>query len=571
MATANLATYLFEAMREDLSPGIRDTLPKMDPLFDMIWNEYEGVVRAPLGRPAYNAGSSSLYSSTWVYRWIWAATGGGAFKFTNPAPNLTNTIGDNVAVYQQNAEFPGATDYVAPRYANPFIGLIQGRGTIGLPWQLLRANRLDSILLNIVGEHVKNSAKLTAHSEAICWYSRNPSWAEVVRTPVDVPSTAAHRGVGATDIAGTANTANLTFKTDSASGVTGISAEDTICRLQPGLSVDIWELILDDDGTGAANDDIDVLKLHAAGWVVDQVDFINEAVTFVTKDGAAADNAPSATGAATDWITYVVTIKDSVTLATNAGVGNLAGANTTENTRQDALDANVTVTVNYGSDGIFSFIKTAYTDSLYGISMTNLPNLMSLSVADLGDFVTEKNFNDWIGWFMNQYGPDKCFDTLITSNGVLNGFVANLTGTGPSSNVEFIRYGVDRGGKPLSYEAGWDKLGVRYRNKVFKLIDSSMFQRQNIVGLKTRDKNLKRLMPPAIPGARGEPQFQDIDFVAPLGGARGIHLWSRNASGAIGDLLEAPYVCEYQHFIQDPQQLRVRGITESTGVGLSGI
>ena len=565
MAAEGLSTFLFQAMREEISPGIRDTLPKIDPFFDMVWNQWEGVEKGHIGRPAYNASSANPYAATWVYRWLWAATGGGSFRFTNPSPNLIATAGKNVGVLAQTTGFPGATDYVAPKWHNPFIGLIQGRGVIALPWQLLRTNQLDSVLTDLVAENVKASAQLTAQSEAVCWFSRNPSWGEVLRTPVDQPLTGVdHRAVSRARLNGTAfPTANagLTFKKDATSGVEAVAPEDSISRLRPGMSVDVWEVMHDDSA-----EDLIVLNMESnagIGFVVDQVDFINQAFTVVTKDGAAAQ-AMTVAGEDADWFTYIVTLHKSVTLATNAAAGDLT-ALATENDRQDAVDAGVTDTLAYGSDGLLSFIKSAYSDTLYGVKMEDVPNLMSSEVANHGDYLTEKHFNNWIGEFLTQYGPDKLFDTLLTTNGVLNGFVENLTGVGPSSGVEFIRFNMDRTGKPVRFESGWDDIGIRYRNRVFKVLDSPMVAKQNLFGIKTRDKNLKRLMPPPIPGASGQPKFRDVDFVAPLGGAKGIYMFGRDANGALADQLEAPYVVEYQHFITDPQSLRVRGITEATG------
>ena len=182
------------------------------------------------------------------------------------------------------------------------------------------------------------------------------------------------------------------------------------------------------------------------------------------------------------------------------------------------------------------------------------------------DYLTELRLNDWVGWFLGQYGPRRMFDTFITTFGVLNGYVRNVTQLTGSAN-DRARVSIDRtDGKGTTHRAGWDDVSINLRGRSFEVIDDPFARRKTLFGVKTRDNNFKRLVPPPLQGASGKPKFRDVEFVAPLGGAQGVFKWAHDGNGAITDNLEAPYVMTYQNFISDPVALRVSNLLESTGL-----
>jgi hypothetical protein len=593
MADLKLHALLTEVAKEELSPGIRDTLPALSPLFSKIHNTWEGVVQNNIGRPGRNA-SGAYYNADWVYRWIWRTAIGGYFKFSAPNPALYTDIGaDNVAVGKTNANFPGIADHVTTRYANPFIALAEGRGSIHVPWQLLRYNKLSSIMTDVLAQEIQNSAELVSQTEAAVYFSRNPDWGELLRSRGLKPGAAVHGEVLRTEIDGTtADTSRITF--------TRIDGDDPIQRVRPGMSVDIYEVHFDIDA-GADASELTIVEMSSAGngFVCDQVDFLGPSsialgtgrVSFVDKDGGTADTPKTA--AALDILVYIVTIRESLTatglvnatdvvlktpvgLLTTATQGLQDGVDTLLRTTFLAATHDGSVDVvpfssGYGPDGLESFIKTEYSDTLYGISIGRLPQLKSMGLSlTTADYLTERRLNDWIGWFMSQYGANKCFDTILTSNGVLNGYFANLVGPtsidhSTTSDTPHTRMMYERGGKKMQETTGWETLVVTYRGKRFEVIDDPLCTRNTMYGLKTKNQNFKRLMPPPIPGSDKKPHFRDIEFVASLGGSRGIFKWSHNSSGQTTDWLEAPYVATFQHFVTDPASLKVRNLLESTG------
>jgi hypothetical protein len=591
-----MAISMVEALQtiavEDLSPGIRETLPDIDPIFNLIYDSWEGVDRNEIGRPAVDANGALVYGSTWVKRWIWKASGGGAFKYTNPSPDIVTATGDHHRVYASNSGFPGITDFVHGSFANPYVGLKEGRGTLIAPWQLLQADQFESVLAEMSAEQIADSAELTAHSEAICWTSRNPSWGEVCRTPAykaagaSNPLVTTYASVGETDIAGTANDYRISFfpNATSPAAYPALDKYDSITRLRPGMSVDIWEVDLDMVDSGES---VDIVKLNAPGFVVDNVDYINGAVSFYSKDGAAIDNAVGAAGAENDVMCYIVTLQGTCNLAASgvditgetAHLAAINAATSGSKALQDAIDALLNDTdvfalstyYKYGPGGLADWIKTEYTDSLYGVSMTKMPNLLSMkydfmSTAGGGaeDYMSEKLADRLVGWYHSQYGPRQAPDTILSTNGVLAGWAHNHRSSPANSSAGVqIRETYDRTGKGISQTLGFKNLTYGYRGMDYNIVDSPMVPRKTLRFIRTRDKNFQRLTPPPIPGAGGKEKFRDVQFVVPLAGqGKGVFKWAHDGDGKVTDYVEAPYVVMHQHYVQKPQALEVVGIKE---------
>jgi hypothetical protein len=564
-----LTSALTEVTREDLSRGARETLPEISPLYGKFSQSWMGVERN-MGRPGTNA-SGSVYESTWVHQWTIKGGLGGAFKFTNPNPELARAVGLNSQAWERTAttaDFPAASEYIHPKYANPFVGLREGRGTLVLPWQLLRDNKITNVLVNKVADMVEASAELQALSEAISFFSRNPSWGEIARSDVITAAGGVFPGATAVTFAGTASSAHLT--------ISDWHSEDQLTKFRPGLSCDIYQVTWVNASTAAY-----IVQLHAAGYVVDQVDFINEKVTFVTKDGSNATVQPETAASTTaNKAVHIVCLKDTtlfgvVTSPTTLTVLSTTIASTTFT--QDNIDTAIDSGSNYemwGPDGLTDFVKgNPATDSFYGIPLARMPHLTSLVTSNLGDFLTERELNKRFGWFMTRYGP-KCFpDTALTTDGVLNGMIQSAFHMGGAAAAGGLPAVTTRPwivrtqeGPADMLKTGWKAIEMSYRGRTIELYDDPMAMRSNFWAFKTRGDNFRRLMPPPIPDAQGKPRFRDVEFVQPVGGLRDIWGFARSSDGGLTDYLEAPYVITFQNFVMDPQAIRIRGITEATGV-----
>lgn len=574
----SLANALTEVAKEDLAPGIRDTLPEISGLFRDIKTSWEGVERS-LGRPARNA-TGAFYAAGWVKRWILVAGGGGSFKMTNPDPQLVADLGTdgNEAVWNgtTTGSFPGAADFVFPKYANPFVGLREGRGTLAMPWQLLRTNKIENVLVDIGAENIAKSAELTAMSEAVQFFSRNPNWGEICRTTIyRAAGGVAHTGVKQERFDGTGDHKYLTIST--------WWKEDSVTKFRPGQSVDIYEVNYDHTG-GTHEQLLQIRSMDEGGFVVDQIDYLNQKVSFVTKDGAVAANDLTVC-AANDTIFYIVLLQATATLGTgdesafehyDAGLPFTYSA--TDVTAMDAVDAYLRLLTGYtayGFDGLNDFVKTSASQYFYGVPIGRMPNLMSLYVENVGDYLTERYWNKIIGWFRSQYGERFMPDTIITTYGVLNGALQQAFrfepgtpggggGTYVSGDAQVVQSANrgDTGSPGIDMDFGGVRLG--HRGRRFKLYDDPVCLKENLFALKTRDDNLMRLVPPPIEGSGKQAQFQDVEFVNNIV-FKSIWAFAHNSAGAQTDFMVAPYVLNCNHYIKDPQSIRLRGLTEAVG------
>lgn len=588
MATSqNLVTALFEVAEEKISRGYIDMLPGIDKFFNEIISDWEGV-ESDLSKPGRNA-SGSVSLSTWAKTWIMKAGGGGMSNWTNPAPSLVTNFDNtsptpdlisNVGVYAANSGFPAVTEFVFSRFHNARIGLCENRGLLAMPWQLEIANKLPSTLIDVIADQAKDAAKNHSMLQAVCMFSRNPNWGECLRSSLHTPtgSTNPHPYVRLADLAGNADNSRVT--------ISRLWEEDHISKVQPGLSVDIFEMWWDDSAT------IKVRALSANGFIVEATDVVNQRVQFVEKTGAnISANAPTASGLATaDRITYVVTLRNTLQPGGSVSTSEVTFGNTT--TPADTSDAgymnDIDLAVNtaattgvvggsskaYGCDGLMSWVKglttTPYTETLYGVAVGNVPTLVSYCPPALGDYLSERKFNDYVSWSRSQLTPEGEPDTMITTPGVLNGFVANLTGSGASGGVDYVRFDYDRTGKQVKIASGWSGITFNYRGREYKLYDSPLFRRKSLhmlrLGAPGVENNLVRLVPPPIPGANNDMRFRDVQFVAKWYGASGNFLPAVNTStGMPTDFRVAPYVGYVQHMLKKPAGVFVTGILESTG------
>jgi hypothetical protein len=224
----------------------------------------------------------------------------------------------------------------------------------------------------------------------------------------------------------------------------------------------------------------------------------------------------------------------------------------------------------YGPDGLVNFLLVSTSQSYYGISAGRLPHLMSIYYNPLNDYYTEIYNNNVLGQFITQYGRSNLPSAAITTNGVLNGYFHNLLLTGKmgsayTSAAAVVSFNQMQGGQRTGPQS-WSLPVLPYRGAEVKVYDTPFARKGSMMMLQTNNKNLKRLMPPPIPGSGREAQFQDVNFIAPLGGLKGIFMHSRNTTGQVTDYLEAPFVMHYQHFLEKPQGVWVRTITEMQGL-----
>ncbi|KKM16915.1 hypothetical protein LCGC14_1680990, partial [marine sediment metagenome] len=161
------------------------------------------------------------------------------------------------------------------------------------------------------------------------------------------------------------------------------------------------------------------------------------------------------------------------------------------------------------------------------------------SVTAISGPLTEDVLNKYVGNYLDAY-PGLGLDTIITTNGVTQ---KHLQQFGLYNNKNFY----DRQGKSLNAKGGWSEVNYEFNGRILRWIVDPMCLKNRLYALQLSNGNIKRYVPPTITsgdamisgasaGLNGE-----IQFLAPAGGHTGVFMVARTSSGAVLDILEAPF------------------------------
>lgn len=174
MATTLLGG-IANTIEERLSGGIRESLPRLDPVWKTFHDTYIGVTREGIGRAfqVIHTFSESLHGA---FKWVAAA--GAAVDNTT----LTHSLLPGAV-----REYPGLEDTALPGYLQKTITLVEGLGNLFIPQQYLRAKQLEAAIGDVVGDLIRGCAQLVALADIACFYntSSTPSVIGVVGTVTD--------------------------------------------------------------------------------------------------------------------------------------------------------------------------------------------------------------------------------------------------------------------------------------------------------------------------------------------------------------------------------------------------
>jgi len=306
--------------------------------------------------------------------------------------------------------------------------------------------------------------------------------------------------VGVVDSGGGTGTHTVTITIDT---------NNRIRKFQPGLEVDI---IYDNSG---------VTKRNTNGTlVVTTVDPISNQVTIAHAKGSGTNFGSQV--AATD----VIVLTDSVT-------GTWASPTVGGPSRFDEFFVN--------------------SGTLFGgtIDLAVYPQFKSIIVSNLGSALTEADLRKYVGAYLDIFGPSKAPDTLLTTQGVLNAYVAETD--------DMWMYGIQ--GQPLRKEGGFELGSYDYDGKRLAWKVSPLVEKGRLYGVRMAN-NFRRYVPPRLPKAGGNKFFnQDIEFLAPLGGLNGIWMFV-TYNNSITDWTQAPFECCEEYAPEILQGVKISGITE---------
>ena len=462
-------------LREELAPGIRESLADIDEVFKNIVSTSMGVERDGLGR-------------TWQFIHTFETGLSGGYKIRSAAgPNVVSGL-NNVTMLGTPQGYPSQAEVTSAAYLQKTITLKEGAGSLAIPHQYLRADQLSAAIGSAVKAELRGTAKKIAHTHAIHFY-------------LDDTTNAAIADVG--DVSATVTNNTTTAITVDFGGT---NAQAPIRRFYPGMLVDFFK----SDGTVQRNPN--------SLWVTDELDPLADKVTFRSVDG----------------VTAVTLADDDVVVFKDSRAQQFSGLN--------------------------SWIKNS--GSVFGISLTNFPHFKSHLPSGIGAALTETVLNKHWARFYDAYGTTMKLDTIITTPGVTIGYLDNLSSTGAANQVG--RW--NRSGEPLEVSAGWGGFNYVYNGMPVSWLISSYVARKNLYAIKLGMQNIKRFVPPAIPGTTSEDGFDgSVEFIAPLGGSNGPFLHSRLPSGAVGDNVEAPFAVVQEFAPEYVQSIKLVNITESLG------
>lgn len=209
--------------------------------------------------------------------------------------------------------------------------------------------------------------------------------------------------------------------------------------------------------------------------------------------------------------------------------------------------------------GINDWIKSSGTilggaTSAAGLDLAIYPQFRSQVIAVNGP-LTDNVINGYIGGFLDAY-PGETLDTVITTQGVQ---LKWLEQPGLYNN----RQNYERTGKALSFKGGWSQISYEFGGRTYEWIMSPMCLTKTLYACKFAGDNIKRYSPPRLGGMEAT-MGQEIEFLAPLGGHKGVFMVSHSSGGAPQDLLESPFWYYCLIAPVDPRGVKFTGLTEAT-------
>jgi len=234
------AESLSNLIREELPRGIRETLPKVDPVFKEIMQTSSEVLRDPIGRD-------------WKIRHNLETSIAGGLKWVAPLGGVTN-LGSVAEPLRQSIQL--GTQQTFPTQAeSPIVGnarltlaMAKMHGNLYLPEDYFSVDVLTASLIKNVLRNIRGFAKKIAHQQAIWFY---------------MPLTGELATVAS--VSGYAGTAAVTFTPDNG----------RIRWFMNGQLVDIY------------NQDFSTNRTSGIEAVVDNVDYLGKTVRLVRPDGSA--------------------------------------------------------------------------------------------------------------------------------------------------------------------------------------------------------------------------------------------------------------------------------------------
>jgi len=467
----------------DLTRGVPDSLPALDSLWKKFYTTWMGVIRDGIG-------------ASWKKIWTFSENNSGVFKWVTPLGPAataadTSVTNDGYAHSSQPGlrSYPSMDDSVWPAWLQKEVQLAMGVGNLFLPHEYRRATKLDACIVDAVELIIKGTAKNVALAEIGAFYAHDSS----------------------RSLAIVANTPTL-----SGNSCTFPVKGGSIRQLQNGMHVDIYDYT-----------DSFATKLNGTARVV--VDGVRYVVDTTNDTGGYGMVTLRHNQSGSDWSAVfgtAVATNDIIVLA-------------------DSWDS--TNTRSYGPVGPESWLLASGATP-FGINVTTYQQFVSV-VNDVDGSLTETLLNRMWGRYFKAYGLADIPDTIVTSTGVTTNYVENRSLSAPGFVVNrdqgdrfMLGEGYEIGSAPFAFHGqrvGW--YDTPFMPSLSDATDSTV-NGGRLWGLKTRDKNLNRLVPPPIGSSKTLEGFgREIEFTYPIGGPMGICKPYHDTNGRSTNIMEAPF------------------------------
>lgn len=504
--------------QETLTPQVDENILKISRFFRRIFRDSSGVFR------------DKYMGEGWKVRKTFQTGTAGAFEYQpmSQAAYLTaqDTGNPNFQVYGTTAQrtFPGADVSGAPAYFNWLLTLNSGLGNMHMPLELLRHAELNAALIDQFANIIKATARTVAYGIV------NPFFAESVNAAAG--NAHALNGVlGKFACTATINGTNLVLASKGVSVAQTLGAGGSIRRITDGMRVELWE--------NATSTSAWTLLNTAGPLFVTHTDTLANTFKLVNVSDSAVTFTASRTYYILPYKAYGTTT--SFTTATWPYLP------------MSLERLLISTGYLYGSDAA----------GTGAINVDNAPWFKSY-VQSVGSALDENTLRRYVARMAHARDNTMQIDTLLASEGVWSGYADNIDGI----------YTFDRNGQNLNIKGGmsngsddgtfmyFEAFGQRWR-----CMWDPWPAAGTLYGLKTDDRNFKMMVPPRLPRAGSNTQFDSgVEFVWPaVSGTSSIFGPTYNTAGALTDMVQAPFYYPFEFVPDVIPGMKLTGITESYG------
>lgn len=530
MAASTVIETISNQVQDELPRIVHEAFPALDPVYKYIDQTFIGVELGGGDDISYKWQVNHLFSSGLAGRIIPASPYGQATLSNNyytPMKFLNTTL---------STPFPAALTGAHAGVSKRTLALHMNTGNMAIPTAWMQYDKLSAAHIKQVGMDIKALGEQRALLEAVSFFS-DRSYGSHVLGKCAISGCAA----GASDY-------------EAVITVTG----GRIGYFRPGMMVD---LLADSSGPqyGAATDGTDVLNTsyNAGAYVpivITAVDFLAKTITVAATDGTTKMTTASGGIGGTGH----------VAVESNTAAFWIVLGYTGQDTNQQYWPL-----VSWGLEDWIKSSGILFQTGLNagGVNLSNAtlaatqpyqPQFKSQVVA-VSAALTDTVLNSYVGGYIDAYG-DAAPDTILTTWGVTLKYIQAPNASG------LDRMLFERTGKALSVHGGFSEVEFSFNGRNMKWMISSLCLPGYLYGLKFRDGNVKRYVPPRL-GGSDDRIGSEVEFLAPVTGLNGIFMPMYEYTTA------APVAAVQMPFWQyrliapiDVRAIKLTGLTEATMV-----